>query len=277
MIPKPFLSRLLEFQSARQSLLCVGLDPDPERLPRHLVESHGLEEAIFRFCRDIVDATEEHACAFKINVAFFEAIGAEGVRVLERLMDDIRGRGVIILDAKRGDIGNTARMYARAIFEHLGADATTVAPYMGSDSISPFLGMSDRAAFVLARTSNPGSVDLQHLNSDGEPIYRHVARQVNRLDREHPGQAGLVVGATAPEALAELRELCPRLPFLVPGVGAQGGDPEAVVRAAHTEEGPVIVNSSRSIIYASDGRDFASAAAQAARDLSKRLRPIRVN
>lgn len=268
-----FLARLRKYQDARQSLLCVGLDPDPNRLPAFLIEDLGPIGAMYRFCRDIVDATVDQACAFKVNLAFFEAAGSEGYAVLERLSREIRGRAVIIADAKRGDIGNTARMYASAIYGHLRADACTVAPYMGRDSITPFLESEGRAAFVLARTSNPGSLDLQHLEVDGEPLYRHVARLVNQLDDEFAGQAGLVVGATAPDALSELRSLCPRLPFLVPGVGAQGGDPADVVRSAHTDEGPVLVNSSRSIIYASGGRDYAEAAASAARELASRLRP----
>lgn len=273
MQPKSFLSRLRHFQRTRNSLLCVGLDPDPDRIPRHLIDEFGLEEGIHRFCLEIVEATEAYACAFKVNLAFFEALGSAGVRVLERLMHEIHGRGIIIADAKRGDIGNTARMYARAIFEQLRADATTVSPYMGRDSITPFLEAGDRATFVLARTSNPGSRDLQYLEAEGEPVYRHVASMMNALDSAFPGQSGLVVGATAPEALTELRRACPGLPFLVPGVGAQGGNPEEVVRAAHSDEGPIIVNSSRSIIYASSGRDFGAAAAESAKELSGRLRP----
>ncbi len=269
---KTFLSRLRHTQTSRDSLLCVGLDPDPQLIPRHLVEAHGLVDAVFHFCIDIARATEPYACAYKINFAFFEAMGSEGVALLERLVKEISGRGIIIADAKRGDIGNTARMYAKAIFEQLGADATTVSPYMGRDSIEPFLQMEDRATFVIAHTSNPGSQDFQHLISGGEPVYKHVATVVNEMDSAYKSQAGLVVGATAPEALKDLRLLCPRLPFLVPGIGAQGGSPEEVVRAAHTDEGPIIVNSSRGIIYASPGRDFAAAAETAARELAGRLR-----
>lgn len=272
-MPSSFISRLRRFQHERRSVLCVGLDPELPRLPPRLVQQYGPVEALYHFCRTIVEATEPFACAYKLNMAFFEAAGSEGYRVLERLTREIRGRAIIIADAKRGDIGNTARMYAEALYDHLRVDACTVSPYMGRDSVLPFLESPDKAAFVLARTSNDGSQDFQHLSAEGEPLYRHVARRVDAWNEASRGQAGLVVGATAPEALRELRELCPTLPFLVPGVGAQGGDPRAVVEAARTPEGAIIVNSSRSVIYAASDERFAEAAATAAQQLARQLQP----
>ncbi|MFW5955198.1 MAG: orotidine-5'-phosphate decarboxylase [Rhodothermales bacterium] len=266
-----FLDRLHQFQQQRRSLLCVGLDPEAARLPVHLVQQYGPLEATYHFCRTVAEATEPYVCAYKFNLAFFEASGARGMDVLERLVEELRDKAIIIADAKRGDIGNTARLYAEAAFNWLGADACTVAPYMGRDSVEPFLAFGDRAAFVLARTSNQSSRDFQDLQVDGEPLYRHVARRVAEWDRSARGQAGLVVGATDIAAIGEIRSLCPDLPFLIPGVGAQGGEPSEVLRAGRTREGTIIVNSSRSIIYASSSDDFADAAAGAASELASLL------
>lgn len=266
-----FRDRLLHLQDERRSLLCIGLDPDPRRLPPHLTGRFSGVEAAYRFCSDIVDATQHLACAYKINFAFFEAMGSEGIRLLERLIPEIRRETPVIADAKRGDIGNSARMYAEALFERLDVDACTVAPYMGRDSIEPFLAYPGKAAFVLARTSNSGSADFQHLLVDSEPLYSMVARRINEWQREQPGEAGLVVGATDPAAMSRLRAMCPSLPFLIPGVGAQGGDAGAAIAAALTPHGPVVINSSRSILYASAGDDFAAAAGRAAEELRSAL------
>ena len=181
------------------------------------------------------------------------------------------GRPLVIADAKRGDIGNSARFYAEAVFDQLGCDACTVAPYMGRDAAEPFLAHEGKAAFVLARTSNPSAADFQEATCDGEPLALRVARHVAAWDRELPGTAGLVVGATRPDVLADVRRACPTLPFLIPGVGAQGGDPGAVLSAARTDDGLVLVNSSRQILYASSGEDFAEAAAREAEAMRDRM------
>lgn len=266
-----FLYKLRQIQESRRSVLCVGLDPDPQRMPQHVLDLYPLPEAIEAFNAAIIEAVGPAACAFKLNLAFYEVLGWQGWRALEATLALIPEDTITLADAKRGDIGNTGRMYAEALFETLGFDACTVAPYMGRDSVAPFLEYPGKAAFVLARTSNPGAADFQERDCEGEPLYLRVARQVAAWNEGTPGAAGLVVGATAPEALAEVRATCPTLPFLVPGVGAQGGDPGAVMRTAATDDGLVLVNSSRQILYASDGEDFAEAAAREAEKLRAAL------
>jgi orotidine-5'-phosphate decarboxylase len=248
------------------SMLCVGLDPDPARLPASL---HGTPDATFRFCRDIVDATADLVCAFKPQVAYFASQGAEDQ--LQRLCHHIRENHpdvVLVLDAKRGDIGSTAEHYAREAFDRYGAHAVTVNPYLGGDSVEPFLRHGDGGTIVLCRTSNPGARDLQDLLVDGEPLYTHVARRI--VEWGEIGEVGLVVGATYPEELATVRSIVGDLPLLVPGVGAQGGDTEASVRAGRLPGGHgMMINSSRAVLYASSGTDFAQAAraeAQRTRD-----------
>lgn len=268
-----FLDRLSHAENTAGACLCVGLDPDPERLPVPLNELP-LPDALREFNRAIVEATAPYAAAYKPNAAFYEAHGLRGVQVLYETVAFIRTlapHALVIMDSKRGDIGNTARFYARAAFDDLGADALTVAPYMGADSVTPFLDWPGTCAFVLARTSNPGARDFQHLPCDGRPLYRHVVERVAAWDAEARGAAGLVVGATDTDALAEIRELAPGMPLLIPGVGAQGGDAAAVVAAAGANGAPLLVNSSRSILFASAGAGFAEAAAQAARGLRDQL------
>jgi orotidine-5'-phosphate decarboxylase len=272
-MPNSFVDRLRHVQQMKDSALCVGLDPDPQRLPSVLREDHTLHEGVLQFCRTIVDATAPYACAFKPNTAFFEALGPVGVRILHEVVQHVPTDCLVVADAKRGDIGNSARFYAQSLFDGLGADACTVAPYMGRDAVTPFLEREGTAAFVLARTSNAGAADVQEACTCHEsPVYMHVAEKVAAWSAEARGTGGLVVGATAPSALRELRRTCPSLPFLIPGVGAQGGSPSAVMEAAATPEGPVLVNSSRSILFASDGADYADAAAEAAQELRDRLR-----
>jgi orotidine-5'-phosphate decarboxylase len=272
-MPDSFAARLREIQSDTDSALCVGLDPDPERLPAPLRDGRLLTDAVREFCATIVEATAPYATAYKPNFAFFEALGPAGLTVLDQVTAAIPDDCLLIADAKRGDIGNSARFYARSIYEAMGFDACTVSPYLGRDSIAPFLEHEETCTFVLARTSNDGAADLQEAcTCDGVPLYRHVARQVAKWSDDADGTAGLVVGATAPEALAELRADAPTLPFLVPGVGAQGGDPADVMDAAATDDGLVLVNSSRSILYASEEADYADAAAEAARNLRDALR-----
>jgi orotidine-5'-phosphate decarboxylase len=247
------------------SLVCVGLDPEPAKFPSRVAQQ---ADAVFAFCRAIADATAEYACAFKPQIAHFAALGAEDA--LARLIAHIHAThpGIpVILDAKRGDIGSTAQQYAREAFDRYAADAVTANPYLGRDSVQPFLDRADRGVIILCRTSNPGAGDLQDLLVDGRPLYQHVAEKVARAWNGN-GNCALVVGATWPEQLREVRAIVGDMPILVPGVGAQGGDVEAVVRNAVSADGTgLLVSSSRAILYASPGDDFADAAAAAARDL----------
>lgn len=263
-----FLSRLQAAQSATGSMLCVGLDPDPTKMPVAFRECSDIE-AVQDFCSAIGKAVAPFACAFKPNLAFFEALGPEGWHALKEVLDALPDDRLVILDAKRGDIGNTADKYAHAFYDKLGGDAITVAPYMGRDSITPFLQDEERCAFVLAATSNASAAEVQQLQVDGEPVYRRVARMAVDAGKEQSGTVGLVVGATKPEQLAELRVEFPQTPFLVPGIGAQGGNIDEVLLA--NASGPMLVNSSRSILYASGGTDYIEAAAASARALAIEL------
>lgn len=271
-----FTDKLRRAWRERDSLLCVGLDPDVKRMPAPL---RGHPDAIFQFCRAIVDATADLACAFKPQIAYFAAERAEDA--LERLMRYIAERhphAVRILDAKRGDIGSTAEQYAREAFERYDADAVTVNPYMGGDSLAPFTRHADRGVIVLCRTSNPGGSDLQFLEIGREPLYHRVARSAAKEWNEN-GNVGLVVGATFPKELGEVRAIVGDMPLLVPGIGAQGGDVEATLRAGRSDDGTgLIVNSSRAILYAGDSADFperARAAALQTRDEVNRHRKPR--
>ena len=244
-------------------MLCVGLDPDPARFPAAVGSS------VFDFCMAIVDATADVVCAFKPQIAYFAATGAE--RDLERICAAIRDRYpsvLLVLDAKRGDIGSTAEQYAREAFERYRADAVTVNPYMGFDSLEPWLAWRDRGVILLCRTSNPGGSDLQALDVGGERLFERVAR-LAAGPWNTSGQLGLVVGATFPDELARVRAIAGDLPLLVPGIGAQGGDIEATVRAGGRR---MIVNSSRAILYAGSSEDFAAAAGAVARATRDALR-----
>lgn len=265
-----FLDRLLLAQQRHASLLCVGLDPDPQKFPAPWT---GDASRIFEFCARIVDATKDLVCAFKPQIAYFAAHRAESQ--LEDLMAYMRRNAPdvpIILDAKRGDIGSTAEQYAREAFERYQADAVTLSPFMGFDSIEPFLRYPGRGVFLLCRTSNAGGSDLQAQTlASGDKLYEHVAKLASGA-WNRGGQMGLVVGATFPQELARVRELAPGLPLLVPGVGAQGGDAAAVVAAGHRGRAPVVVNLSRAVLYAGRGPDFAAAARQAATAARDELR-----
>lgn len=275
MAPPSFTGRLRAAQADRTSMVCVGLDPDPARLPAFLRDTYALPEAVTRFNAAIVAATRDAACAYKLNLAFYEALGRDGWSVLEQTLAQIPDTHLTIADGKRADIGNSARFYARAVFDELGFDACTVAPYMGRDSVTPFLERPGTAAFVLARTSNPGAADFQPCACDDTPLYVRVAEKTAQWSEASAGTGGLVAGATDPESLAVLRDRCPTLPFLIPGVGAQGGNAEAVMRAAATDAGLVLVNSSRSIIFASEERTFAESAGRAAHALRETLNSAR--
>jgi orotidine-5'-phosphate decarboxylase len=269
-----FLEQLQTAQLQNQSMLCVGLDPEPSRFPGAY---KGNANKIYDFCAAIVDATADAVIAFKPQIAYFAAHRAEGQ--LERLMEHMRRAAPnvpIILDAKRGDIGSTAEQYAIEAFERYGADAVTLSPFMGFDSVQPYLKYHDKGSFLLCRTSNKGGDDLQNqrfASVEGQPLlYEHVAKLAQGPWNLN-GQLGLVVGATYPNEIERVRSIAPTLPLLIPGVGAQGGDATATVRAGWRADAPIIVNSSRAILYASSGDDFAQAARAEAlntRDLLQR-------
>ncbi len=256
-----FIDTLRTATTQNQSMLCVGLDPEPSRFPGHL---KGDASKIYDFCAAIVDATADLVCSFKPQIAYFAAYRAEDQ--LERLMEHMRRTAPqvpVILDAKRGDIGSTAQQYAKEAFERYGADAVTLSPFMGFDSIEPYLAYHGKGAFLLCRTSNPGGDDLQNqrlASIEGQPlVYEHIAKLAQGPWNLN-GQLGLVVGATYPQEIERVRSIAPTLPLLIPGVGAQGGDAVATVRAGLRSDGPIIVNSSRAVLYASSGDDFGAAA-----------------
>ena len=262
-----FLDMLRDASTRNNSMLCVGLDPEPSKFPAAL---RGDASKIYDFCAAIVDATADLVNSFKPQIAYFAAHRAEDQ--LEKLMDHMRKVAPhvpVILDAKRGDIGSTAEQYATEGFERYGADAVTLSPFMGFDSITPYLKYAGKGAFLLCRTSNPGGDDLQAqtlADLPGQPqMFEHVAKLAQGPWNTN-GQLGLVVGATRPHEIERVRAVAPSLPLLIPGVGAQGGDAVATVKAARIGGGPIIINSSRAILYASSGDDFAAAARQAALD-----------
>ncbi len=273
-----FVDKLRRASQANDSLLCIGLDPDPDRLP------DGVSTADFN--RAVIEATSDLVCAYKPNIAFYEQSGVEGLRALEATVAAAPSGIPVIVDAKRGDMANTAQAYARALFGTWGFDAATVNPYLGGDSLEPFLEYSDKGVFVLCRTSNPGSSDLQALLSTAEsgaavPLYQRVA--LLALEWNTRGNVGLVVGATQPDELRWVRERCPSMPLLIPGVGAQGGDVAAAVRGGVDANGELaIISSSREVLYAfrEDGADgFAEAARRAAvraRDRMREALPARL-
>jgi orotidine-5'-phosphate decarboxylase len=256
-----FLEMLRSAQERNASMLCVGLDPEPTRFPAGMKDNAA---RIFDFCAAIADATGDLAIAFKPQIAYFAAHRAEDQ--LEQLMRHLRANFPhvpVILDAKRGDIGSTAQQYAREAFERYGADAVTLSPFMGFDSVEPYLKYPEKGAFLLCRTSNPGGDDLQNqrlASVDGQPLlYEHIARLAQGPWNRN-GQLGLVVGATYPAEIERVRALAPTVPLLIPGIGAQGGDAVATVRAGWRSTAPIVVSSSRAILYASGGADFSRAA-----------------
>ncbi len=265
-----FLEQLQTAEERNQSMLCVGLDPEPAKFPDHI---KGDASKIYDFCAAIVDATADLVISFKPQIAYFAAHRAEAQ--LEKLMQHMRATAPhvpVILDAKRGDIGSTAAQYAIEAFERYGADAVTLSPFMGFDSVQPYLSYHGKGAFLLCRTSNPGGDDLQaqRLSSvEGEPlVYEHIAKLAQGPWNTN-GQLGLVVGATYPNEIERVRKVAPHLPLLIPGVGAQGGDAVATVKAGYKAVNgktiaPIIVNSSRAVLYASSGADFAAAARKVA-------------
>lgn len=261
-----FTQQLQSAWASQGSMLCVGFDPDPKRLPAVF---QGKPEGIFEFCREISDATADTVCSFKPQFAYFASQRAEAqLEKLTRYLKDKYPHIPVILDSKRGDIGSTADHYALEAFERYGADAVTVNPYMGFDTIEPYLKHADKGVIVLCRTSNPGGSDLQFLNvaPNGEPLYLHVAKLAAQ-QWNASGQISLVVGATFPEEIAKVRAIVGKMPLLIPGIGAQGGDIDATVKAGSIPNKPgtgMMINSSRAILYASSGSDFAEAARKVA-------------
>ncbi len=255
-----FIKILKEVWKSNNSLVCVGLDPDVEKIPAFL---NGKEFPLFEFNRAIIDATNDLVCAYKPQVAYYSAIAAENqlemtIRYIHEKYPDIP----VILDAKRGDIGSTASMYAKEVFDRYKADAVTVNPFMGGDTLLPFLSRKEKGIVILCKTSNPGSGDIQKLKVSGEEIYKKVARLANDKWNSN-GNVILVVGATFPEEIKNIRDIAREIPFLTPGIGAQGGDVEKVVKNGKTDNGTgLIINSSRAIIYASDSESYAEAARQ---------------
>jgi orotidine-5'-phosphate decarboxylase len=253
-----FVDKLLNASRKNKSWLCIGLDPDQELMPT---------VDVLQFNKAIIEATCDLVCAYKPNLAFYEALGTQGLVILEKTVKCMPGHIPVIGDAKRGDIGNTAKAYAKALFSVLGFDAATVNPYLGFDSIEPFINYQDKGVFILCRTSNKGAADFQSLRADGLPLYEVVAQKAKEWNIH--GNIGLVVGATYPEELKRVRSICPEMPFLIPGIGAQGGDlASAVGYGADARGEKAIINVSRQILYASREKDFA----QAARNVAEKLR-----
>lgn len=266
-----FVGKLAGSVRKNNSRLCIGLDPDPGLMPEGI--------GILEFNKAIIDATCDLVCAYKPQFAFYEAMGQEGMEALRQTIKYIPGDIVIIGDAKRGDIGNTSKAYARAIFDDLGCDAATVNPYLGFDSIEPFIAYREKGVFILCRTSNPGAADFQSLRCETESgsraLFEVVAQKAAQWNKF--GNIGLVVGATSPEELNQIRQSYPEMPLLIPGIGAQGGDLALTVRYGADSKGErMIINSSRQIIYASRGQDFAAAARRAALALRDEINKLMV-
>ncbi len=253
----------------KQSFLCVGLDVDKEKIPVHLLE---LSDPIFEFSKAIIDTTAAYAVAYKPNIAFFESYGLEGWQALERIivyLNTVYPEIFTIADAKRGDIGNTAGRYAKAFFETLNFDSITVAPYMGSDSVEPFLEFENKHTILLALTSNQGAEDFQYTQENDVPLFEKVLKVSQQW--KHAERLMYVVGATKAEALQAIRKIVPDAFLLVPGVGAQGGSLADVAKAGLNHDAGLLVNSSRAILYVSKGQDFAQAAAREAKLLQQQM------
>jgi orotidine-5'-phosphate decarboxylase len=274
-----FLDKLLASSRQQNSLLCVGLDPEPERFPAQL-QDMTVAKAVTYFCQGIIEATSQYVCAFKPNLAFFEVLGPKGMYIFQDVISAIPEHIPIIVDAKRGDLGNTARKYASTVFDVYGCDAVTVNPFLGYDSVTPFLAFHDKGIIFLCRTSNPGARDFQDLLVQGEkgqvrPLYEIIAQRVQSWNKA--GNCGLVVGATYPQELSNVRSMCPDMPILIPGVGAQGGDLETSVVAGVDLLGEkAIIAVSRAILYAGEGEDYAVSAANEARELRNRMNEVRI-
>jgi len=269
-----FVQKLLKASQTNQSLLCVGLDPDPELMPEGI--------SILDFGKSIIEATSDLVCAYKFNLAFFEVLGVEGIEAMRQIVECVPENIPVIGDAKLGDIGNTAKAYAKTIYSTFNFDAATVNPYLGFDSIEPFIQYRENGVFILCRTSNPGAVDFQSLRCETEvlfqfemerrqrPLFEIVAEKAKLWNQN--GNIGLVVGATFPEELRQIRQWYPDMPLLIPGIGAQGGElPSAVRYGVNAKREKAIISSSRQIIYASRGKDFPEAARRVASELREQI------
>jgi orotidine-5'-phosphate decarboxylase len=263
-----FDQRLREIQIKQNSLLCIGLDVDEDKIPMHL---RSTSNPVLEFNRQIIEATHDLVCAYKPNIAFYEAMGERGLTALRETLKLIPKSVITVGDGKRGDIGNTAERYARSLFDDFGFDSATVNPYMGFDSVEPFLKNPAKGIFILALTSNPGSNDFQRLKIGTKPLYEKVVKTVKKWDVNQ--NIGLVVGATHPKELQRIRKIVPNMPILIPGLGKQGGDLRAAVRYGCDKNGQLaLINASRSIIYASSGKDFAQAARTEAKKMLEEIR-----
>jgi orotidine-5'-phosphate decarboxylase len=262
-----FIEKLTKAQKKNNSLICVGLDSDIEKIPTHLQST---DDPVFEFNKAIISATKDKCCAYKPNLAFYEALGPRGLETLKKTTLLIPENIPVILDAKRGDIGNTAQKYAEAIFDDLEGDAVTLSPYLGFDSVEPFLAYEGCFAFILAVTSNPSAHEFQHLACNGKPLYMHVVERVKSWNKD--GNLGLVVGASESDVIKEIRLAAPELPFLIPGVGAQGGDLHKAVENGTLQNGIVTINVSRGVIFASNGEDFAERASESLEQFNFRIR-----
>jgi orotidine-5'-phosphate decarboxylase len=266
-----FIEKLGKVQRKNKTLLCVGLDTDPAKLPPHLGTS---KNAVLRFNRAIIEATSDLVCAYKLNLAFYEALGEKGWHVVKETLAMIPRSVITIGDGKRGDIGNTAERYASALYEDFCFDSATVSPYLGYDSVEPFIRSDRHCAFVLALTSNEGSNDFQRLIIHGRPLYEKIVQAAIKWNTKQ--NIGLVVGATHPAELKPIRDLAPAMPILIPGIGKQGGDLESAIRFGCDKDGTLaIINASRSVLYASSGKDFADAAREEAQQLRTQMQQFR--
>lgn len=265
-----FTEKLADAVQANKSLVCVGLDPDPTQMPDKM--------GILEFNKAIIDATADLVCAFKPNFAFYELLGIDGINALKKTIEYIPKNIPVIADAKRSDIGNTSKAYAKEIFEYYGCDAVTVNPYLGFDALEPFINYKEKGVFILCRTSNPGAMDFQSLTCNVQPVPQHLYEVVARKSREWNkfDNIGLVVGATYIEEMALLRQNYPEMLFLIPGIGAQGGDVEKTVRSGiNSRKEGAIISSSRQILYASKGKDFTTAARKVAYTLKEQINKYR--
>jgi orotidine-5'-phosphate decarboxylase len=265
-----FTQRLRDIQSKQNSLLCIGLDIDPEKIPEHL---KSMPNPVLEFNRQIIEATHNLVCAYKPNLAFYEAMGERGITILKETLKSIPNSVLTIGDGKRGDIGNSSERYAASLFDDYGFDSVTVNPFMGFDSIEPFMIHPEKGVFILALTSNVGSKDFQRLRVGSKPLYEKVVRHAKNWNTKQ--NIGLVVGATHPKELQRVRKIVPDMPILIPGVGKQGGSVQSSLRYGCNKQGQLaVINVSRSIIYASSGKDFADAARREAKKLVEEMRMV---
>ncbi|MDH7516785.1 MAG: orotidine-5'-phosphate decarboxylase [Candidatus Thermoplasmatota archaeon] len=268
-----FKEKLLNIVHENDSLVCVGLDIDQEKMPKFLFDTS--KDPFFDFNKSIIDETKDLVCAYKLNMAFYEILGLEGFKLLEKTVKHIPRNVVVILDGKRNDIGNTAKKYAKSLFETYKADAVTVNPYLGIDGVKPFLEYKDKCSFILCRTSNPSAVDFQDLKTQGKPLYQMVAEKIKEWNKI--GYCGAVVGATYQDELKIIRGILgDNIPLLIPGIGKQGGDVEKTVRYGANRDGEMaVINSSREIIFAGDKEDFAEKSRDRASSLRKEINKYR--